>query len=49
VRQFNHRYSQGDNESIIVLGVTMKVDFEWDPDKEKKNIRKHKVNFEEAG
>ncbi len=26
----------------------MKPDFEWDREKEQKNIRKHKVEFEEA-
>lgn len=27
----------------------MKPNFEWDSEKEKKNVRKHDVNFEEAG
>jgi uncharacterized DUF497 family protein len=26
----------------------MKPNFEWDPEKERKNIRKHEVSFEEA-
>jgi uncharacterized DUF497 family protein len=26
----------------------VKADFEWDPEKERKNIRKHEVNFDEA-
>ena len=26
----------------------MNPNFEWDPEKEQKNIRKHKVDFEEA-
>jgi len=26
----------------------MKPNFEWDPDKERKNIRKHEVGFDEA-
>ncbi len=26
----------------------MKPDFEWDPEKAEKNIRKHEVSFEEA-
>jgi uncharacterized DUF497 family protein len=27
----------------------MKTDFEWDPEKAEKNLRKHEVSFEEAG
>lgn len=26
----------------------MKPNFEWDPEKERKNLRKHEVSFEEA-
>ena len=26
----------------------MSIEFEWDPDKAAKNLRKHKVSFEEA-
>jgi uncharacterized protein len=31
-----------------VAGASMKPDFEWDPEKAQKNIRKHEVDFEEA-
>ncbi len=33
---------------IIVSGVIMKPNFEWDLEKERKNIRKHEVSFDEA-
>ena len=28
--------------------ITMHIEFEWDPNKAKKNIKKHRVSFNEA-
>jgi uncharacterized DUF497 family protein len=32
----------------MVIGATVKPNFEWDPDKAEKNISKHEVDFDEA-
>jgi uncharacterized DUF497 family protein len=32
----------------MVVGATVKPNFEWDPDKAEKNISKHDVDFDEA-